>query len=120
MALLGTVLVAAVTAGVRANTQSRASDLRLEACRAADACLNTWWPDRENFPRAGAGDVQGHAGWKWRTRRVDSAEAAALRTEVVAVDILAPDQEPDRPALTVEVVLPIPEDKNAAQGTIAG
>jgi hypothetical protein len=120
MALLGTILVAAVTAGVRANTQSRAADLRLEACRAADECLNTWWPDRENFPRSGAGDLQGHAGWTWRTRPVANADAAAIRMAVVALDILAPGQAPDRPALTVEVVLPIPEDKNAAQGTNAG
>jgi hypothetical protein len=106
MALLATLLVAAVTAGVRANAQSRAADRRLEACLMADECLGAWWPDRQNFPRSGAGDIEGRPGWKWQTRTVRSTEAEALKMQVVALDILAPDGAATGPAVTVEVLLP--------------
>jgi hypothetical protein len=117
--MLGTLLVAAVIAGIRSNTQNRAAERRLEGCRIANECLSGWWTDRQNFPRSSGGDVDGHPGWKWQTRPVASTEAAALQADVVALDILAPGDGPPGPAVTVEVLLPR-ESHEIASGTNAG
>ena len=90
----------------RLATQSRRVELRLEACRIADELLEGWWPEPDKFPRNDSGHVAEGNTWIWRTQIVENAAAADLGAEVVALEILGPEQEDETPLARVEILLP--------------
>jgi len=112
-AILGTLLVGIVLAGVRLGAQTRASEQRIEACRAADQLLQTWWADPARLPREGGGEVAGHPGWTWRTQKTAGCFAAEMGIDTVSLEIHAPGAA-DRPAARVEFLVP---PKPAADST---
>lgn len=107
--LLGTLLVAILVARGQLAIQSRRAQDRLAACQMLDELMESWWPERDQFPRRSAGDVPGHEGWRWQTRLVASNEASALVAETVAVELFAPGQTDTVPAARVEILLPAAE-----------
>ena len=103
--LLGGLLTSIVLANARLTGQSRRAALRHQAVGIADELLTQWWYQKaEQFPRAGSGEVPGRGGWKWQTTPVENAGAQALGGEVVALEVLAPDN--GIVAVRVEVALP--------------
>ena len=106
MALLGTLLVSLLVDTARMTAQRGRAERRLEACRAVDALLESWWPKRGDLPRSGAGYVPGHPDWTWRTSLVPNEEAKNLAAEVVAVEVFVPGAPDQEPAARVEILMP--------------
>jgi prepilin-type N-terminal cleavage/methylation domain-containing protein len=107
MGILGALLVGILLADTRTSGQTRRANERIEACKAADELLRTWWFDwsgGKEFPRGGSGAVSGRAGWTWETEILPPAGAADLNADVVAVRIFTPDRQ--EPAASVEVLMP--------------
>ena len=102
-ALLGTLLVSILLADGRCRRQSKAAEDRVAACRIADELLESWWAESDHPWKAGSGKVDGHDGWRWRTRQVERELPEALDCEVLAVDVIAPGEE--RAAVTVELLV---------------
>ena len=114
MAILGTLLVAALVTASRLEDRSSRARQRGEACRIADRLLETWWQKRDKFPRSGEGPVPGQDGWRWRARAVDSDAARAIKAQVVAVELLHSNRPgAEEPAARVEVLLPEAKDEQA-------
>ena len=105
-ALLGTLLVAILTAHARATVQASRATLRIKACIIADGLLAGWWLDKHKLPRNDAGAVPGRPGWTWRTERRHSDDAETLDAEVVAMSIFAPGQPRGLPAAQGEILVP--------------
>ena len=105
-AILGTLLVALLAGASRMQGQSVRADRRINACRTADGLLEGWWEKPDAFPRSSSGTTE--AGWSWRTHVIENPQAAAMKGEVVAVEVFAPGQggESSSPAARVEVMLP--------------
>jgi hypothetical protein len=106
MTILGTLLAGIIVADARLIRHSGQAGRQVEACEIADGLLETWWAKKETFPRNAAGEVQGHKGWRWRTRPVNKKVAEALAAEIIAVEVFAPDQRDDGAAVRVEILLP--------------
>jgi hypothetical protein len=111
--LLGTMLVSILLARVQLGQQYRHAQASLEACQMLDGLLRAWWADADNFPRAGKGSVPGHPGWRWQVRTLKRDDADALYSQVIAVELFAPNQPGTTPAAGVELLLPIPGIENA-------
>ena len=109
-AILGTVLAATVVAAARLQALGARADRRTEACRAADALLERWWPNRDKIERDGAGEVPNHKGWTWRTRSLRREDADRWGAAVVVVEVFAPNAADKEPAAKVEVLLPDERD----------
>jgi len=115
MALLGSLLVGIILAGARLARQQGRAERRIEAAGIADALLAGWWANRDEFPRADAGDIPGRDGWRWRTQVVVRDETSALDAEVVALEVFAPQGAPeDAAAIRVEILLP--KEEREGQG----
>jgi len=109
MALLGGLLVALLVGQAQMTAQRARADERLEACRLADRLIESWWSDKENFPRSGQGTVFGLYRWRWRTQVVPSKEALGASAELVALELVregAETAKDRRAALRVELLLP--------------
>lgn len=106
MALLGTLLVSLLVATSQMTAQRGRAERRLEACRAIDALLESWWSKRSDLPRTGTGYVSGHPDWTWRTSLVPNEVAKAIEAEVVAVEVFVPGTPNQEPAARVEILLP--------------
>ena len=116
--MLGGVLVSLLVAQSRMTAQRARADQRLEACRLADRLLESWWADKDNFPRSGQGTVSGLYRWRWRTGvAVDKGgkeskvgeEAEAAGAEVVVLELRREGTRGaggGKPALRIEVLLP--------------
>jgi len=104
--LLGTLLVAIIVVKGRLTVQAARAEARVQACEALNDLLEGWWPDRESLPRDQAGEVPDRPRWRWQTRRVPNEEADAVRAEIVAVEVFAPDRRDTVPAARVELLLP--------------
>jgi len=120
MAILGTLLVGVVMAGVRLGAQARASEQRIEACRAADEQLQAWLADPTQLPREASGSVTGRSGWSWHTHRLPSGDVEVLGADRVVLEVFAPEA-PDHAAARVEVLAPMkkPGDASAPAATKA-
>ena len=119
MVLLGTLLVAMLVAKGRLTIQAQRAENRLQACQVLDGLLEGWWPDRKALPRSDTGGVPERPGWRWRTQIVESQSADAMRAQVVAVEVFAPNTRDRLPAARVEILLPLedkPQDKADANG----
>lgn len=110
MAILGGVLVTMLIGQARLMAQQARADDRLEACRLADALLESWWRDRDRFPRNESGTISGTRSWQWQTQPVANDEAAAVGAEVVALELRHEGIGEDEAALRIEVLLPAPPD----------
>jgi hypothetical protein len=106
MALLGTLLVTLLVATSRMTTQRGRAERRLEACRAIDTLIESWWPKRGDLPRSGAGYVPGHPDWTWRTSLAPNDAAKTIAAEVVAVEVFVPGATDQEPAARVEILMP--------------
>ncbi len=111
--LLGTLLVSVLMARVQLNRQARQAQVSIQACQVLDELLRTWWADPSTLPRDAQGRVPNRPEWRWRTQTVQSQEAEALYSDVLAVEVFAPGQAESGPAAGVEILLPIPTDENA-------
>lgn len=111
--ILGTLLGGIVIADARLIQQAGRAARRVEACRIADGLLERWWAKREEFPRNSAGEVQGHEGWRWRTRTVNNKAADALAAKVIAVEVFSPGRRDGSPSVRVEILLPREKDETA-------
>jgi hypothetical protein len=111
--LLGTLLVYIVLARVQMDSQSRRSQQSVTACRIMDNLMNKWWKDPGNMPRNGQDDVPHEQGWRWRTRSRQQADALALYSDLVTVEVFAPDADDESPAVKIEILLPAEEEDNA-------
>ncbi len=105
MALLGTLLVSLLVATSQMTAQRGRAERRLEACRAIDQLVESWWPKRADLPRSGSGYVPGHPDWTWRTSLVTNDRAKALGAEVVAVEVFVSEAANQEPAACVEILL---------------
>ncbi|MBE3070513.1 MAG: type II secretion system protein [Planctomycetes bacterium] len=110
-AILGSLLVSILIGASRFQAQAGRAERRLEACRAADGLLETWWAKREEFPRSAQGAVPGRDGWSWRTRVVESEEARALGGEVVALEVFGPAGGAGEAAVRVELVVAVKDEE---------
>jgi len=110
MAILGGVLVTMLIGQARLVAQQARADERLEACRLADALLESWWRDRDRFPRNESGTISGTRSWQWRTQPVANDEAVAVGAEVVALELRREDAAQEQPSLRIEVLLAAPPD----------
>ena len=113
-AVLGTALLASLLGSIllaasRLSVQATQADRRIAACRLADRLLEGWWEKPDMFPRRGEGRLED--GWTWRIRAVPNDGASALRGEVVALEILAPDPRDGAAAARVELLVPEEEDE---------
>ncbi len=121
-AILGTLLAGIVVSAARLEGQRGRATRRAEACRLADALLEGWWRDLDEFPRSGSGPAPGHDGWTWRTEVVESETARDLGGEVVALEVRGPDPDAEggeRAVVRVELLLPEKAD-DEADGSDAG
>jgi|WetSurMetagenome_2_1015567.scaffolds.fasta_scaffold28353_3 hypothetical protein len=112
-AILGTLLVAALVTSGRLETQGAHARQKSEACRMADRLLESWWQTPEKFPRTGGGPVPGQAGWRWRTRVVESDTAKSLKANIVALELFSQGRNEERPDLVIEVLVPEAADEAA-------
>lgn len=111
LAILGSLLVAAVMAKSRLHRQWSTAEARLRCVAAADELLATWWQDLERFPRSAAGPVPTDPQLSWRTRVLDDEPIEGLRCQIVRLEILDPRANPQTsPALALDVLLPKPAD----------
>lgn len=109
LAILGSMLVAAVLAQSRLHRQWSIAEARLRCVAAADELLTAWWRDLERFPRSAAGPVPTNPQFSWRTRVVDDEPIEGLRCQIVRLEILDPRANPPTsPALALDVLLPKP------------
>jgi len=115
MAILGTLLVATLVTASRLEDRSSHARERGEACRIADRLLETWWQNRDKFPRSGEGPVPGQTGWRWRARVVESDEARAInKAQIVAVELFHSNRPgAEEPAVRIELLLPETQDEKA-------
>jgi hypothetical protein len=112
--LLGTVLTGILIARGQLTVQARRADDRTDACAMLDDLLEAYWPARNDLPVEDAGDVPGHAGWRWRRREVARSEAEAFGGQIVAVEVFAPDAADAEPAARVELLV-TPQDAAPAK-----
>lgn len=109
LAILGSLLVAAVLAKSRLHRQGSAAEARLRCVAAADELLAAWWQDLERFPRSAAGPVPADPRLSWRTRVLDDEPIKGLSSQIVRLEILdARAGSNNSPALTLDVLLPKP------------
>lgn len=86
--LMGSILVALVTArGRLVNQHAEAVDIQ-EAVQAAEVLLAEWWAtEPPTVPMGGRGEVVSHPGWVWTTTEVDGAPDG-LNVSVVRLSII--------------------------------
>ncbi len=104
-AVLATVLVSILIADARLRKQAHRSESRSQACEMAESLLAKFWEKPEEFPRTASGDIPGHPGWTWRTQPVKNDAADAMNSQVVVLEIFAPQLASQSPVVRVEVLL---------------
>lgn len=105
--LMGSILVALVTARGRLVNQHAEAQAIQDAARAADALLVRWWAsDPPAVPVSARGQVAGQAGWVWTTTPVAGAPDA-LELQAVRLSILD-ERDPSNPRKLVEVEVLVP------------
>lgn len=107
MALLGTLLVSVMLAGMRFQQQTRRAEQRINACQMADELLTQWWKKPDAFPREDSGAVPNHPDWRWRTQSRECTDSEDLRCQIVTLDVFGAEPTEDaKPAVSVDVLLP--------------
>lgn len=113
-ALLGTLLVSILVADGRLKLQGRSAGAHIEACGLADEQLERFFASKEGVPPEGSGDLAGHEGWRWRTRRVETDCAPAPDAEIVALDVFGPGKADSPPTVTVQILVGRPDNETAS------
>src|SRR5688572_10683971 len=91
LALLGTLLVALLSARAKVARQYQGAEARLEAVKVADELLGGWWREGGRFPRDEVGVVgEGASRFRWRTRVVPNQAMDELSSEVVRLELSRP------------------------------
>ena len=105
LALLGTLLVALLSARAKVTRQYQGAEARLEAVKVAEELLAGWWREVGRFPRNDVGQVgEGVSRFVWRTRVIPNQAMEELSSEVVRLELSRPGVQ--RVVLAVDVVLP--------------
>ena len=118
IAILGVVLVGIVLAKSRHTRQLAVAQRKQEAVRAADALLTRWWTRPEGVPVDAEGVLEDDPTLRWQTRLVNNKPIDELGARVVRVElhVANPQQSPlepkDHKLVTVDLVLPVPEEDN--------
>jgi type II secretory pathway pseudopilin PulG len=121
LVLLGTLLVALLTARARYTRQSASSDRRLRAVAAADELLTEWRRNPASLPRSAAGRVARDSDLAWRTLPVPNAPIQELGGAVVRLEIV--DERPtaaDPIVASVEFVVEPEPARAAATAPVTG
>ena len=113
LAILGSLLTATVFTKVRYKQQWGDSNRRLEAIRAADELLGTWWGDLTSFPRSQRGDVPRYTSLIWRTQVLSQEPLDQWGGQMVRLEIF--DRRVSvsaEPLVLVDLVLPMEIDED--------
>jgi hypothetical protein len=114
-ALLASLLVGILLSAARLREQAARSQMRLEACRAADALLASWWTGRDGLPRSGEGATGEGGRWRWRVRSAGRAASEALGSETIALELAEADRPDAAPVVRVEWIVPERSDADEAR-----
>jgi len=113
------VLVGIVLAKSRHTRQLAVAERKHEAVRVADALISQWWTRPEGVPINEQGIVDNHPSLRWETRLVQNRPIDELGARVLRVElhVANPDESPldpdDHKLVTVDLVLPMPQDEQA-------
>lgn len=116
--LMGSILVALVTARSRlVNQHAEAVDIQ-EAVQAADVLLAEWWAtEPPTVPMGGRGEVVSHPGWVWTTTEVggapDGLDVSVVRLSIIDERDTTSRQSHARILTEVDVLVPRGRETNA-------